>query len=129
MKHTPRSLALLAAACAAFGLAATPAHAIGCFSGAAAGAVAGHVAGHHAVIGAAGGCIAGHELAKRKKREAEANKLIADYGLAPAGSARQVRDLAEIDKLARQHVPIAQSWVAAHHVQQNPPTGAVHTSE
>jgi hypothetical protein len=52
----------------ALGLATSPAHAVGCFSGGVAGAVAGHVA-HHGVLGAAGGCIAGHEYHKRQLKQ------------------------------------------------------------
>ncbi len=47
------------------------ASAVGCLSGAVVGGVAGHVAGHHAILGAAGGCIAGHELKKHQKKQAE----------------------------------------------------------
>jgi hypothetical protein len=100
----------------ALGIAASPAHAVGCFSGAAAGAVAGHVAGGHAVIGAAGGCVVGHELAVRKDREAEANKLIADYETLPEGSPQRAKDLAGIDRLARKNVPVATKWVQEHEI-------------
>jgi outer membrane lipoprotein SlyB len=44
----------------------SPAHALGCLSGAAAGALAGHYAGHHAFLGAMGGCIAGHQWHKHQ---------------------------------------------------------------
>lgn len=40
----------------------------------------------------------------------EANKLIADYDTAPADSPRRAHDLAGIDKLARDHVPVALKW-------------------
>lgn len=115
MKKFLRSLSFIATL-GALALGATPAHAIGCLSGAAAGAVAGHVAGHHAVIGALGGCFAGHELAVKEKREAEANKLIADYDTAPTDSPRRAHDLAGIDKLARDHVPLAVKWEQEHNV-------------
>ena len=111
-----RSSLFVAGSLAAFALTAAPAYAIGCLSGAAAGAVAGHIAGDHAVIGAAGGCIVGHELAVRQEREAEANKLIADYETAPEGSPERAKDLAGIDRLARKEVPIAQKWVQEHNV-------------
>jgi hypothetical protein len=107
---------IVAGSVAAFGLTAPPAHAIGCLSGATAGAVAGHVAGGHAVIGAAGGCIIGHELAVKQAREAEANKLIADYETAPEGSAARAKDLAGIDRLARKNVPVADKWVQQHNI-------------
>lgn len=108
---------LIAVGCfAGLGVSALPAHALGCVSGAAAGAVAGHVAGGHAVIGAATGCFVGHELAVKRDREAEANKLIAHYETAPEGSAERAKDLAGIDKLARKNVPIAVKWVEEHHV-------------
>ncbi|MGA2042028.1 MAG: hypothetical protein ABSG83_01515 [Roseiarcus sp.] len=56
-------------AIAAFGaLAAPPAHAIGCASGAVAGGVAGHMLHHHAVLGAIGGCIYGHHERKVEER-------------------------------------------------------------
>jgi hypothetical protein len=100
----------------ALGISASPAHAVGCLSGAAAGAVAGHVAGGHAVIGAAGGCVVGHELAVKKEREAEANKLIAEYETLPEGSPQRAKDLAGIDRLARKDVPVAVKWVQAHEV-------------
>ncbi len=115
MSRILRSLTVTAAF-GTLGLAAVPAHAVGCLSGAAAGAVAGHVAGHHAVIGALGGCFVGHELAVKKKREAQANQLIADYDTAPTGSSRRAHDLAGIDKLAREHVTVAQKWEAQHGV-------------
>lgn len=92
----------------------TPVHAMGCLSGGAAGAVAGHVAGHHAVIGAVGGCLVGHHLAVKKKQEAEASKLIADYAMAPAGSAQQQKDAAGIAKLAHKKVPMAVKWEQEH---------------
>jgi len=97
-------------------MAASPAHAVGCLSGAAAGAVAGHVAGGHAVVGAAGGCIVGHELAVKKEREEEANRLIADYETAPEGSVQRSKDLAGISRLARKDVPIAVKWMQEHGV-------------
>ena len=97
-------------------IAAAPAHAVGCLSGAAVGAVAGHAAGGHAVIGAAGGCVVGHELAVKKEREAEANKLIADYETQPEGSPQRAKDLAGIDRLARKDVPVAVKWVQQHEV-------------
>jgi hypothetical protein len=50
------------------GAAMSPAHALGCLSGAAAGALAGHMAGH-GVLGAVGGCVAGHEWHKHQLRE------------------------------------------------------------
>ena len=61
--------AALFAVAAIGALSASPAHAIGCFTGAVAGGVAGHYAGHHAVIGAVGGCIAGHHLRKEQERK------------------------------------------------------------
>ena len=49
----------------------TPAHAVGCVSGAAVGGVAGHVAGHHGMLGAAAGCAVGHhENAKNQQHNA-----------------------------------------------------------
>ena len=69
-----------------------------------------------AAFGALGGCFAGHELAVHQKREAEANKLIADYDTAPADSPRRAHDLAGIDKLARDHVPVAVKWEQEHNV-------------
>jgi hypothetical protein len=95
---------------------ASPAHAVGCMSGAAAGAVAGHVAGGHAVIGAAGGCFVGHRLAVNKDNEARANKLIADYDTQVEGSPQRAKDLAGIDKLAQKRVPVALKWQQAHAV-------------
>ena len=97
-------------------LTASPAHAVGCLSGATAGAVAGHLAGGHAVIGAAGGCVVGHELAVKKERETEANRLIADYETAPEGSTQRVKDVAGISRLARKDVPIAVKWIHEHNV-------------
>ena len=111
-----RSAVIAAGSFAALGFAAFPAHAIGCLSGATAGAVAGHVAGGHAVMGAAAGCVVGHELAVKKDREAEANKLIAHYETAPEGSPERAKDLAGIDKLARKNVPIAVKWVQEHNI-------------
>lgn len=99
---------------AAAALASAPAYAVGCLSGGAAGAVAGHVAGHHAVIGAAAGCAIGHHLAVKKKQEEQANKLIADYDTAPAGSPQQAKDAAELTKLAHKKVPIAVKWEQQH---------------
>ena len=116
MTHTARFSILLVGGIAALGFTALPAHAVGCLSGGAAGAVAGHVAGGHAVLGAAAGCLVGHELAVKKDREAEANKLIADYETSPEGSAERSKDLAGIDKLARKNVPIAVKWVQEHNV-------------
>jgi len=116
MKTISRSALFAAGGFAALFMAAVPAHAVGCLSGAAAGAVAGHVAGGHAVIGAAGGCIVGHELAVRQHREAEANKLIADYETAADGSAQRSKDLAGISRLARKDVPIAVKWMETHGV-------------
>ncbi len=113
-----RALVTLSAALAGAAF-TTPAQAIGCLSGGAAGAVAGHVAGHHAVLGALGGCFLGHELAVKKKREAEANKLIADYSVAPEGSQRRARDLAGIDHLARKHVAVAMQFEQQHGVVQH----------
>ncbi len=95
--------------------ATTQAQAIGCLSGAAGGAVAGHVAGHHAVIGAITGCAVGHHLAAKKKEEAEANKLIADYTSSSNDPARQAKDAAGIEKLAKKKVAIAVQWT-----QDNP---------
>lgn len=48
-----------------FAVAAPPAGAVGCFSGAVAGAIGGHMM-HHGVLGAVGGCIAGHEWHKHE---------------------------------------------------------------
>lgn len=58
-------IVLTAATLAGMGLAvaASPASAAGCLSGAALGAGAGHLA-HHAVLGAAAGCAVGHHHAK-----------------------------------------------------------------
>lgn len=109
-----RSAVVVATSFVVFGFAALPAHAVGCLSGAAAGAVAGHVAGGHALVGAAGGCFVGHELAVKKKREAQANKLIADYATAPEGSPQRAKDVAGIDKLARKKVAIAMTWEQEH---------------
>ena len=117
MKTFFRSLLIPASGLAALLMVASPAHAIGCVSGATAGAIAGHVAGGHAVIGAAGGCIVGHELAVRKNREAEANKLIADYEVAPEGGARRAKDLAGISRLSRKHTPIAVQWMQEHDIK------------
>lgn len=105
---------LVTAFTAAITTAGSSAYAVGCISGGAAGAVAGHVAGHHAVIGAAAGCIIGHHLAVKKKEEAQANKWIADYDTAPAGSPQQSKDAAEIAKLAHKKVPVAVKWEQAH---------------
>jgi hypothetical protein len=116
MKRFVQSAVVVASCFAALGITALPAHAVGCISGAAAGAVAGHVAGGHAVIGAAGGCVIGHELAVKKDREAEANKLIANYETAPEGSPERAKDVAGIDKLARKKVPVAVKWVQEHKV-------------
>ncbi|WP_331437119.1 hypothetical protein [Thiomonas arsenitoxydans] len=112
------SAVLVAGSLAVLGLSASPAHAVGCLSGAAGGAVAGHVAGGHAVLGALGGCFVGHELAVKKKRETEANKLIADYETAPEGSPQRGKDLAGIDKLAREKIPVAQKWEQEHQVNR-----------
>lgn len=109
-----RSTLLAASGFTALLIAAAPAHAVGCISGAAAGAVAGHVAGGHAVVGAAGGCIVGHELAVKKDREVEANKLIADYEAAPEGSTQRSKDAAAISRLSRKGVPAAQTWMQGH---------------
>ena len=109
--------AALALSLAGWCATATSAHAVGCVSGAAAGAVAGHVAGGHAVAGAAAGCFVGHELAVKKEREEEANKLIAHYETAPEGSAERAKDLAGIDRLARKDVPVAVKWVQEHNVK------------
>ena len=87
------------------------AQAIGCLSGAAGGAVAGHVAGHHAVIGAITGCAVGHHLAVKKKEEAEANALIADYATSHNDPARQAKDAVSIEKLAKKKVDVAVKWV------------------
>jgi hypothetical protein len=108
---------LVLASCLAALVTMSPAaHAVGCVSGAAAGAVAGHVAGGHAVVGAAGGCIVGHELAVRKEREAEANKLIADYEVAPEGSPQRAKDLAGISRLSRKDTPTAVKWMQDHQI-------------
>ncbi len=117
MRQHLKSLIALTFGMALLGFAATPAQAIGCLSGAAGGAVAGHVAGHHAVIGAIGGCMLGHHLAVKQKEEAEANKLIADDALAPAGSARHSKDAAGIEKLAHNKVPAAMQWEQEHAAQ------------
>ncbi len=114
MRHPIRTLFSITLSAAALGFAASPAHAIGCLSGAAGGAVAGHVAGHHAVLGALGGCFVGHELAVKKKREAEANKLVADYATAPVGSKEQAKDAEGIAKLAHKKVPVAVKWEQEH---------------
>ena len=116
MTRFVRSAVFVASCVAVLVIAASPAQAAGCLSGAAAGAVVGHVAGGHAVVGAAGGCLVGHELAVKKSREAEANKLIADYETAPEGSPQRAKDLAGIDKLARKQVPIAVKWVQQHNI-------------
>ncbi len=116
MNPTLRRTLLATSTALACGLATAPARAIGCLSGGVAGAVAGHVAGHHAVLGALGGCFLGHELAVKKKREAQADQLIADYSVAPADSPRRARDLAGIDKLARKHVAIAVQFEQQHGV-------------
>ena len=108
--HT-RSRALLAVPALLGLLAMAPATRAGCLVGAAAGAVAGHYAHHHAVLGAVGGCIVGHHLAVKKKRTAEARKLIADYS-ATGNAARKARDARAIDKLARKKVPLAVQWEA-----------------
>ena len=112
-----RSVLVPACGFAALGMMTLPAHAIGCVSGAAAGAVAGHVAGGQAVIGAAGGCIVGHELAVRKNREAEADKLIADYETAPEGGAQRAKDLAGISRLSRKDTPVAVKWMQEHDIK------------
>ncbi|HET6183629.1 MAG TPA: hypothetical protein VFA03_08545 [Acetobacteraceae bacterium] len=65
-----KALLIASAVSLSLAAAATPALAIGCFSGAAAGAVAGHMA-HHGVLGAIGGCIAGHEWHKHQMRQAD----------------------------------------------------------
>ncbi len=114
-----RPTVFIAGGFVALAFVALPAHAVGCISGAAAGAVAGHVAGGHAVLGAAGGCVVGHELAVKKNREAEANKLIADYETAPEGSAQRSKDLAGISRLARKEVPVAQKWMQVHNINSN----------
>jgi hypothetical protein len=72
LKGNSMKYSMFALVVAVFALAAPPAQAVGCFTGAVAGAVAGHYAGHHAVLGAIGGCIAGHHLRKvqqEKKQE------------------------------------------------------------
>ena len=112
-----RSLLIAASGFAALGMVSLRAHAIGCVSGATAGAIAGHVAGGHAVVGAAGGCIVGHELAVRKNREAEANKLIADYEVAPEGGAQRAKDLAGISRLSRKDTPVAVKWMQEHDIK------------
>lgn len=111
-----RATLIAASSFAAVLIAASPAHAVGCLSGAAAGAVAGHVAGGHAVLGAAGGCIVGHEIAVKKAHEAEADKLIADYEAAPEGSPQRSKDMAGISRLARKDVPAAVKWMQEHSV-------------
>jgi hypothetical protein len=50
-------------------IAAPPARAAGCLSGAAVGGVAGHVAGHHALLGAAAGCAVGHHMANKAQQQ------------------------------------------------------------
>lgn len=118
MMPLPRSPLILSSGFAALFAVSLPAHAIGCVSGAAAGAIAGHVAGGHAVVGAAGGCIVGHELAVRKNREAEANMLIADYEVAPEGSAQRAKDLAGISRLSRKDTPVAVKWMQEHEINR-----------
>jgi phage tail tape-measure protein len=113
-----RAALLCASACAGLTLAASPAQAVGCLSGATAGAIAGHMAGGHAVVGAAGGCFIGHELAVKKKREAEANKLISDYEAQPDGSPQRSKDVAGISRLARKDVPVAVKWMQEHGVNR-----------
>ncbi len=88
-----------------------PASQAGCLTGAAVGAVAGHYAHHHAILGAVGGCVVGHHLAVKKKRTADARKLIADYATS-RDPRRKARDAREIDKLARRKVPLAMQWEA-----------------
>lgn len=61
-----------AVALGALAISATPAHAVGCLSGAAVGGVAGHVAGHHGFLGAAAGCAVGHHQAVKNRRDADA---------------------------------------------------------
>lgn len=119
MKKYVRSAVLAAGCLTALGFSASPAYALGCISGATAGAVAGHVAGGHAVVGAAAGCLVGHELAVKRDREAEANKLIAHYETTPEGSAERSKDLAGIDKLARKNVPVAVKWVQEHDIHSH----------
>lgn len=55
----------------------------------------------------------------------EANQAIAADDTAPAGSARQARGLAEIDKLARKHVPVATQWETAHNAHARRPRAQV----
>ncbi len=116
-------VAMAGAVAVSLAVAPPRAQAIGCLSGAAAGAVAGHVAGHHGVIGAIGGCVVGHHLAVKKKREEQARKLIADYDVAPAGSARQAKDAAGIEALARKKVDVAVQWEAARRPAADSPMG------
>jgi hypothetical protein len=114
MMKNIKTLISVTLSAAALGLVASPAHAIGCLSGAAGGAVAGHIAGHHAVIGAIGGCFVGHELAVKKKEGIEADKLIADYDTAQNEPARQAKDAVGIEKLAHKKVPVAVKWEQEH---------------
>jgi hypothetical protein len=114
MMKNIKTLISVTLSAAALGLVASPAHAIGCLSGAAGGAVAGHIAGHHAVIGAIGGCFVGHELAVKKKEGVEADKLIADYDTAQNEPARQAKDAVGIEKLAHKKVPVAVKWEQEH---------------
>ncbi len=91
--------------------------AMGCLSGAATGAVAGHFLGHHAVLGALGGCVVGHHLAVAKKRENQANAAIADANVTKDPT-RLAKDEKVIAKLAREHVKIAEEWMAQHETKQ-----------
>ena len=85
----------------------------GCLSGAAAGGIAGHFLGHHAVLGALGGCLIGHHLAVKKDREREADAAIADASTS-TDPAQVTRDRARIEKLAGEHVGVAQTWLQQH---------------
>ena len=77
---------LTTAALAGLGLAvaASPASAVGCLSGAALGAAAGHLAGH-AVLGGAAGCAVGHHHAKTVENRQQQNAY--DQGRADATNA------------------------------------------
>lgn len=68
----------LVAVAALGALSASPAHAIGCVSGAVGGAVAGHMLHHHAVLGAIGGCLYGrhlHHEAERRRQDEMAHHM------------------------------------------------------
>ncbi|PSJ63751.1 hypothetical protein C7I85_01075 [Mesorhizobium soli] len=86
-----KNVAIVGALLAVFALPASPAGAVGCFTGGIAGGVAGHYAGHHGFLGAVGGCLAGHALHKKQmaERRLRHQQEMHPARPAPAGPAQQ----------------------------------------